>query len=143
MNTSPMMSQTQPTAPTNGNGHAPTSTPAQTTPPAPILEMHEAPYSWNCTAQGPEGFSEMFTVRAVSAEGFYSRVQMLKSNLIDLGYKPAPTRGAPAAAIASEPAPVCAIHKEPMQQRSGKNGQTFWSCPHKLDNGEWCPYRPK
>lgn len=120
---------------------APAATEAK---PAPILEMHEAPYSWNCTAIDPNGFSEMFTVRAVSAEGFYARVAQMKSNLLDLGYKPAPTRGTAASASPStnEPAPVCAIHGTPMQKRQ-KDGRSWYSCPQKLDNGEYCPYKPK
>jgi hypothetical protein len=139
-------------APLPAPAHIPSHTPAPApaaapeTKPAPILEMHEAPYSWNCTAIDPNGFSEMFTVRAVSAEGFYARVAQLKSNLLDLGYKPAPTRGTPASAPAptatSEPAPICGIHKTPMIKRTGARG-TFYSCPQKLDTGEFCPYRPK
>lgn len=109
--------------------------------------MHEAPYSWNVTAIDENGFSEMFTVRAVTAEGFYARIAQLKSNLLDLGYRPVPTRGtAPASASAptstDETAPMCAIHKTPMQKRQNARG-AFWSCPQKLDTGEFCPYRPK
>jgi hypothetical protein len=159
-----MQTQTKPTNGTKGTPaplnvaplpapvHIPSHTPAPApaaapeTKPAPILEMHEAPYSWNCTAIDPNGFSEMFTVRAVSAEGFYARVAQMKSNLVDLGYKPAPTRGTPASAPAptatSEPAPICGIHKTPMIKRTGARG-TFYSCPQKLDTGEFCPYRPK
>lgn len=108
--------------------------------------MTEAPYSWNCTAIDENGFNEMFTVRAVTAEGFYARVAQAKSNLLDLGYKPAPTRGtaasAPTPTGTGEPAPVCAIHKTPMQKRQ-KDGRTWYSCPQKLDTGEFCPYKPK
>jgi hypothetical protein len=135
-------------APVTIPSHAPAPAPAAApeTKPAPQIEMHEAPYSWNCTAIDPNGFSEMFTVRAVSAEGFNARVAQLKSNLLDLGYKPAPTRGTPASAPAptatSEPAPICGIHKTPMIKRTGARG-TFYSCPQKLDTGEFCPYRPK
>ncbi len=118
--------------------------PAPEAKPAPIVTMTEAPYSWNCTAIDPNGFSEMFTVRAVSAEGFYARVAQMKSNLLDLGYKPAPTRGTAASASPStnEPAPICAIHGTPMQKRQ-KDGRSWYSCPQKLDNGEYCPYKPK
>lgn len=119
--------------------------PAPETKPAPMIEMHEAPYSCNCTAIGAEGFSEMFTVRAISPEGFYARVAQLKSNLLDLGYKPSPVRGASAstpAAGTDEQAPVCGIHGKPMQKRQGHNG-SFWSCPEKFANGAYCNYKPK
>lgn len=115
--------------------------------PTPILEMHEAPYSWNCTAVSPEGFNEMFTVRAVSAEGFNSRILQMKSNLLDLGYKPATARGAAPATQAqgdgtTEAVPNCVIHNKPMSKRS-KDGRSWWSCSEKLADGQWCQYRPK
>jgi hypothetical protein len=140
-----MQPQTKPTNGTNGAQAQPAPAP-EIKPAPPVLEMHEAPYSWNCTAIDANGFSEMFTVRAVSAEGFYARVSQMKSNLLDLGYKPAPTRGTAASANAptatNEPAPTCGIHKTPMVKRQSQRG-TFWSCPQKLDTGEYCPYRPK
>jgi hypothetical protein len=41
------------------------------------------------------------------------------------------------------PAPVCAIHKTPLQKVNRKNGSgSFWSCHTKLDDGSWCPYKP-
>lgn len=155
-----MMTQTKPAATnqtnqtpqTRGNGLANPTPGAQPVQPAanvaPILEMHEAPYSWNVSAQDANGFVEMFTVRAVSFEGFTSRVEMMKARLLERGYKPAPTRGASASAAQTRDAetqpdaPMCAIHKTPMQERTGRNGQKFWSCPQRLDTGEFCPYRP-
>ena len=126
---------------------------AETKPTPPAIEMHEAPYSWNCTAIDQNGFSEMFTVRAISAEGFMARVQMLKSNLLDMGYKPAPVRSASANVSTSAAststnettaagAPMCGIHGTPMQERTGRNGK-FWSCPQKFANGDYCNFKPK
>lgn len=142
-------------APVHIPSHTPSAQPAPSTPapaaapettpaPAPVVTMTDAPYSWTVTAIDENGFSEMFTVRAVSAAGFYARVQQVKSNLIDLGYKPAPTRGTAASAPAStsEQPPVCGIHKTPMVKRQSQRG-SFWACPQKLDTGEFCPYRPK
>ena len=40
-----------------------------------------------------------------------------------------------------EPAPICAIHKQPMVRMNGRRGE-FWSCHEKLDDGSYCPYRP-
>lgn len=114
--------------------------------PAPALTMTEAPYSWNVSAQDPEtGFIEQFTVRAISFEGFTQRVAMVKRQLAERKYKPAPRYGAHSNASTSaaqeDPAPVCAIHKTQMQKRQGKNGGSFYSCQTKLENGEWCPYK--
>ena len=115
---------------------------------APVIEMHEAPYSWNVAVQDANGFIEMFTVRAVSEKGFRERVARVKAQLLAENYTPAPTRGASATAHADEAqpenaaAPLCAIHKTPMQKRQGKRGESFYSCPQRLDNGEFCPYRP-
>lgn len=114
----------------------------------PIIEMHDAPYSWTITVVDANGFSEMFTVRAVSEKGFFERVTRAKVRLLEQNYKPAPTRGASAgaaqtaAAPDAEETPICAIHKTPMQKRQGRNG-SFWSCPQKLEDNSFCPYRPK
>lgn len=152
-----MMTQTKPTSqpanPPQTRGTAPAQTQptaAPETKPAPVIDMHEAPYSWNVSAQDENGFIEMFTVRAVSETGFMERVARVKAQLTERGYKPAPARGAHAANAAqthsaetqTDPAPICAIHKAPMQERTGRNGQKFWSCPQRLDTGEFCPYRP-
>lgn len=125
----------------------------------PVIEMHEAPYSWNVSAQDPNGFIEMFTVRAVSENGFRERVARVKAQLIAENYKPAPVRGANASSAAqaraasdakasaettadADAAPLCGIHGTPMQHRTGKGGQKFWSCPQHFANGEYCNYRP-
>jgi hypothetical protein len=44
-----------------------------------------------------------------------------------------------------EAPPVCAIHKTPMAKRKSNKpgGGSFWSCNQKLDDGSWCPYKPK
>lgn len=126
--------------------------PALETKPAPVIEMTEAPYSWNVSAQDENGFVEMFTVRAVSEKGFLERVARVKQMLADANYKPAPTRGAYAASSAgssaaqsandanADAAPTCGIHGTPMQKRQGKNG-AFWSCPQKFANGNYCNYK--
>lgn len=41
-----------------------------------------------------------------------------------------------------EAVPNCAIHHTPMVKRS-KDGRTWWSCAEKLEDGQWCNYRPK
>ena len=110
-------------------------------PGAPIVEMNEAPYSWNATALDTNGWLEQFTVRAVSERGFLQRVGQLKAQLNAQGYKPASRYNHSAGARENEPAPVCAIHNKPMHQRQGKNG-SFWSCAEKLGDGTYCPYKP-
>jgi|SRR5579859_436571 len=55
---------------------------------------------------------------------------------------PAPVVAVPKAEAAAEETPLCAIHHTPMAKRQGKNG-SFWSCPQKLEDGSWCPYKPK
>jgi hypothetical protein len=133
----------------NGNTQTQQQQPAQvtinTTKPSDFPEM---PYSWNVTAVSPEGFNEMFTVRAVNEKPFLDRITQIKKYLTASNYKPAAQRGAAGApaASASEPteqAPICAIHHEPLKKRQGTGGKSFWSCPKKLEDGSWCPYRPK
>ena len=120
---------------------------------APMIEMHEAPYSWNVAVQDVNGFIEMFTVRAVSEKGFRERVARVKAQLLAENYTPAPTRDARKSATQAqthdaetqaetEAAPLCGIHGTPMQERTGRNGQKFWSCPQKFANGNYCNYRP-
>ena len=43
---------------------------------------------------------------------------------------------------APQESPDCAIHKLPMTLMTGRKG-TFYSCHQKLDDGSWCPYRPR
>lgn len=107
-------------------------------------DFPEMPYSWNARMIGAEGFEEQFTVRAVNDKPFLQRVARLKAELIAAGYKPIGRSAAQAASTPeAESVPNCAIHGTPMAKRTGKGGNSFWSCPKKLDNGEWCPYRPK
>jgi hypothetical protein len=48
-------------------------------------------------------------------------------------------------ADSDEAPPLCAIHKTPMAKRKSNRpgGGSFWSCNQKLDDGSWCPYKPK
>lgn len=70
---------------------------------APVIEMHDAPYSWNVTVQDPQsGFVEMFTVRAVSFEGFTSRVETMKARLMERNY---PSRHLEYASDSAHPSP--------------------------------------
>ncbi|MCC6192280.1 MAG: hypothetical protein IT318_24880 [Anaerolineales bacterium] len=109
-------------------------------------------------------------VRFLSSEGFECLLQLVaptgvqvleagaaaRKKLVEQGAKPVPPAptaevhlhqpAAPAGAAAGagaddEEAPMCAIHKTPMKKRKGQNG-SFWSCPQKLDDGSWCPYKP-
>lgn len=117
-------------------------------PPAPAIELTEAPFSWNVTAEAEDGWNEMFTVRALDSGEFIKRVEGVKKYLASKGYKPA-SRGKPQAApvvnapaMNGEEAPVCPYHKEPMTKRQGKNGM-FWSCHHKIEGtDQWCQYKP-
>jgi hypothetical protein len=84
----------------------------------------------------------MFTVRAVSEKGFFARIANVKAQLSRLDYRPAPTRGAAIPSASQEDAPMCGIHGKPMQRRQGRNG-SFWSCPEKFANGEYCNFKPK
>lgn len=153
-----MMTQTTPQTNQNqtrgAQAQATNAQPAQApeTKPAPVIEMTEAPYSWNVSAQDENGFIEMFTVRAVSERGFFERVARVKQQLADANYKPAPARGANASNAAytraaetrenelQDEAPLCGIHGTQMQKRQGKNG-SFWSCPQKFANGNYCNYK--
>jgi hypothetical protein len=43
----------------------------------------------------------------------------------------------------TEPAiPICPTHNKELVQRKGQYGM-FWACPTKLENGNWCKFRPK
>lgn len=106
-------------------------------------EMSEAPFSWNTYAIAQDGFEEQWTVRSADSKDFIGKVQGLKKYLNEHQYQPSTRRGKvqEPAQVAGE-APVCAIHKTPLEKRNGKNG-TFWSCPKRLDDGSYCPYKPK
>ena len=133
------------------NGNTQTQTPAQVTINNKPSDFPEMPYSWNVQVLSPEGFGEMFTVRAVNENGFLPRVGRIKAYLTENGYKPMPARSGPApaqaATAAGDPAteekpPLCIIHNTPMKRRS-KDGRSWWSCTQKLGDGQWCNYRPK
>lgn len=113
--------------------------------------LPEAPAAWNTLVMDADGFEEQFTLRAATARELMTRVGEMKNYLKQKGYRPVQRRSASAkdgagqtndAEPAQEQAPLCAIHNVPMERRS-KNGKSWWSCSKKLDNGEWCPYRPK
>lgn len=86
---------------------------------------------WNLRGKTLEEFDKVFTARAANINKLQS-IRPVKQELT------APTNGNGG----DESVPTCAIHKTPMAKRQGKNG-TFWSCPHKLDDGSWCPYKPE
>ena len=120
---------------TNGNGHTP-----------PAQNWTEAPASATLRVVTPTGYEVLLTTRAGRMSDLLTQLTTLESWLVDHQWQAAPTgKGKPQAAqgdAATEDAPLCAIHKTPMVRRS-KDGRSWWSCSHKLDTGEWCPYRPK
>jgi hypothetical protein len=107
----------------------------------------EASFSWNALTVDINGWEEQWTARGATGDEIIKRVSALKAHLIEKGYKPVTRRqNSPRGETsASEPnaedAPLCAIHKKPMEKRQGKNGM-FWSCHSKLEDGTWCPYKP-
>jgi hypothetical protein len=133
---------------TNGANDNPTPTPAYPQAMTQIISG-EASFSWNALTSDADGWEEQWTVRGATGDEIIKRVNALKSHLIKNGYKPITRRAASANAARgeantpeSEPVPLCAIHKVPMQKRS-KDGRSWWSCNEKLDDGQWCQYRPK
>ncbi len=97
------------------------------------------------------GFACRLTVVAVTGSAALDAARGAEKKLVELGARPRPeprpvalpSSSAPAAAAAPpEAIPQCAIHHTPMAKRTGRNGQSFWSCPQHLDDGSWCPYRP-
>ena len=120
----------------NGNGTAPTA-PAS---------FSEAPASVNVFATSPAGFTYQLTMRAARVADVLSQAAQLESWLTSHNWTPGKpaskaSQGDAANSVQTEPAPVCAIHKTPMTRRS-KDGRSWWSCSHKLDDGSYCPYRP-
>lgn len=113
-----------------------------------IPNVPEMPYSWNVFMVAPDGSREQFTVRKTDAAEYIKSIDGIKKYLTEHGYKPEPPKtnggnGNGASTTAhDETAPICGIHKSPMVKRQGKNG-SFWSCPKKLDDGTWCPYKPQ
>jgi hypothetical protein len=90
-----------------------------------------------------DGFGHVLTVYAPTANEAIKRGRQAVKALRGMESKPQA-----AAPIATAPlnghettAPMCAIHKTPMQKVQGKKG-SFWSCHTKLDDGSWCPYKP-
>ncbi len=81
----------------------------------------------------------MYNVRGKTAQDFDANLEHLKKkyHVEKLqGVRVNGTNGNGAA-------PICGIHKTPMAHRANSNGKgAFWSCPKKLDTGEWCPYKP-
>jgi hypothetical protein len=89
-----------------------------------------------------DGFSHVLTVYAPSANEALRRGRLAVKALLGMESKPpASVATAPSNGHEAGPAPVCAIHKTPMQKVQGKKG-SFWSCHTKLDDGSWCPYKP-
>lgn len=129
----------------NGSNGQNTASPAQPQAMQTVIQG-EASFSWNSLARDENDWEEQFTVRAATGAELIHRVNALKAHLIKSGYKPITRRNNPPRGEAntpeSEPAPLCAIHKTPMQKRS-KDGRSWWSCVEKLDDGQWCQYRPK
>ena len=119
------------------NGHTPPAAPS----------FSEAPASATLRVVSANGFEILLTTRAGRMADLLSQLTTLESWLVDHQWQAAPTgkgkatQGTQGDGDESD-APLCAIHKTPMVRRS-KDGRSWWSCSHKLDTGEWCPYRPK
>lgn len=136
--------------PTPAEPAAPLETAPLAPPPAPTpmqtIISGEASFSWNTHATDESGWEEQFTVRAATGKELLERVGALKAHLTKHGYTPTARRSRPNVSSAdpadSEAAPLCAIHKTSLVKRS-KDGRSWWSCPQKLDDGTWCPYKPR
>jgi hypothetical protein len=117
----------------NTNGAATTAAPAT---------FSEAPASINVRVVSPAGFDYQLTMRAARVGDVLNQAQELEKWLINHDWKPAGQRVLPTGnSVPTEDAPLCAIHKVPMARKT-KDGRSWWSCSHKLDDGSWCPYRP-
>lgn len=106
----------------------------------------EMPYSWNVYYIAPDGSREQFTVRKTDAGEYVKSIAGIKEHLAKLGYKPDVRLARDTAndTANGEAAPICGIHNKPMTKRNRKDGSgTFWSCGEKLQDGTWCPYKPK
>ena len=109
----------------------------------------EAPASINVKVTSPGGYEYLVTMRGFKVGELLDQAQKLEAWLGKHNWQPAKnghSNGQHTAggngSVPAESAPLCAIHKTPMERRS-KDGRSWWSCAHKLDTGEWCPYRPK
>jgi len=91
-----------------------------------------------------DGFAHVLTVCAPTANEAIKRGRQAVKALRGMESRPqaaAPIATAPSNGHETGPAPMCAIHKTPMQKVQGKKG-SFFSCHTKLDDGSWCPYKP-
>lgn len=94
-----------------------------------------------------DGFTCRLTLHAPSGTMVLEQGGAAMAKLVQQQARP--PAAAPAVVVSTAPAaepdssaPLCAIHHTPMERREGKNGK-FWSCPKRLDDGSWCPYKPK
>ena len=115
------------------NGATPAVAPANFT---------EAPASATVEAFDASGRRWLLTTRAATTSELLTRLPVLAGWLDDHGWQArATSKTSQGDALPGENPPLCAIHKTPMQRRS-KEGRSWWSCSHKLDDGTYCPYRP-
>jgi len=115
---------------------------ADSAPPVPLSAMLEIEY---VSAQGYPCRLTLHAPSGVAAleQGGAAMAKLVAQKAQAPAPAPAVVVSAPAGPAAEiGEAPTCAIHKTPMEKRQGKNG-SFWSCPKKLDDGSWCPYKPK
>jgi hypothetical protein len=111
------------------------------TPTAPAFS--EAPASATVEAYDGSGRRWLLTTRAATTSKLLTRLPVLTGWLDDHGWQArTPGKASQGDAATGENAPLCAIHKTPMTRRT-KDGRSWWSCSHKLDDGSYCPYRPK
>src|SRR5947209_11330750 len=96
-------------------------------------------------AYSPDGFRVTLSFSAARVDELRQACEKAGRALKAAGWSaaaaPVSTNGNGHAAPPAEQAPLCGFHNTPMEKRQGRNG-TFWSCPQKLQNGEWCSYRP-
>ena len=128
---------------TNGTGGA------ATLPTPPTVTPSEWPASATIRVTSPRGLDVLLTLRAARVADVLGQLETLEGWLIGHNWTPAPTRAqgngqaAQPAQGQGEETPICAIHHKPMQKRPSRQGGYFWSCSEKLDDGTWCPYKPK
>lgn len=129
----------------------PAAAPKPTTPPAEVPGVAKGPAMLPPPASADvefileQGYRCTLHVQAPSWSGVLEQLGQVSARLAKMKAKPAPAAMAPVsgqAAAESADVPQCAIHHTPMQKRQGRNG-SFWSCPQKLEDGSWCPYKPK
>ncbi|MBM4448988.1 MAG: hypothetical protein FJ015_07115 [Chloroflexi bacterium] len=114
----------------------------------PLTPSPEALVSWSVKYWTPSGYDAQLTIRVgATAEDLKSVMGLAETALRAMGErgcKPQIGKGKVESAEGNheEAPPLCGFHKTPMVKRQSKQGGFFWSCPQKLDNGEWCSYRP-